>query len=224
MSWSSASSTRGVAQQHLVELAQRRARRLEQVLAAIDRAEPVGLEQPPDLGLEVLLLQVEAALPALDARDQLGDRDPQRPDDAVAATPPARSRRARGLEHVGERDPQAARSAARGVSRVSTSSSRKNSTIAGRQPRQRELAGAHHALAVDAREQPLLAQPLDRVGRAPAQLVGLGLHRGAGLREHVLELRLGERGQPRAPRRARAARPGSRCRACRARATAAARR
>jgi hypothetical protein len=36
------------------------------------------------------------------------------------------------------------------------------------------------------------------VGRAPAQLIGLGLHHRAGLGEHVLELRLGERGQPRA--------------------------
>jgi hypothetical protein len=53
-------------------------------------------------------------------------------------------------------------------------------------------------LAVDPREQPLVAQPPDRLGRAPAQLIGVGRDHRAGLREHVLELRFRERGQPRA--------------------------
>jgi hypothetical protein len=184
----------GVAQQHLVELAQGRAGRLEQILAAIDRAEPVGLEQPADLGLEVLLLHVEPALPALDARDQLGDRHPQRPDHAIL---PRRriAGAARGVEHAGDRDAQAGREQPEGLAGQDVFLEEELHDR-GRQPRQRELAGAHHALAVDPREQPLVAQPPDRVGRAPAQLIGLGRNHRAGLGEHLLELGLGERGQP----------------------------
>jgi hypothetical protein len=78
---------------------------------------------------------------------------------------------------------------------VSTSSSRKNSTIEGRQPGQRELARPHHALAVDPRQQALRAQPLDGGRRAPAY-VGVGLDRLGRGRERLLELSLGECAQP----------------------------
>ena len=73
-----------VSEQDGVQLVQRGARRFEEDLAAIERAEPVGLEQAPDLALEVLLLEIEAALPALDAGDELGDRDLERAGDGVA--------------------------------------------------------------------------------------------------------------------------------------------
>src|SRR3712207_8035955 len=47
-------------------------------------AEPVRLEELPDLRLEALLLQVEPALPPLDPGDELAHGDAQRPGHAVA--------------------------------------------------------------------------------------------------------------------------------------------
>jgi len=66
------------------------------------------------------------------------------------------------------------------------------------EPGQRELAGPHHALAIDAREHALVTQPLDRVRGAPANVLRLGLHERARVREYVLELLLAERREARA--------------------------
>ncbi len=74
-----------VAQEHLVQIPEGGARRVEQGLATLGMApNQIRLEQGGDLALEALLLHVEAALPPLDPADEVRDRDAHRTDDAAS--------------------------------------------------------------------------------------------------------------------------------------------
>jgi hypothetical protein len=184
-----------VAEEDLVQLAQRARRRVEERLAAVDGAEPVGREQLGDLGLHLLLLRIEASLAALDARDEVGHGHAQRSHD-LRAPGLFSVRLLRRREDLCELCAKSASEERQALARQRLVGEEVLDHRSG-EPRQGVLAGAHDAGTVDAREHALLAQPLDRVGRPLARVLGAGVDHVADLLEEVDEHILFEGGERR---------------------------
>ncbi|HEX9772100.1 MAG TPA: hypothetical protein VGA44_01435 [Steroidobacteraceae bacterium] len=174
-----------VAQQNFVQLPQGIGRCVEERLAAVDGTEPVGRQQCRDLRLHFLLLSIEPALSALDARDEVAHGHPQGADDILAPGFFAVGFLS-GSQHFCELRAERAREQSEALTSEGLIS---EEVLDDRrsEPRQRVLAGAHDAGPVDASEHTLFAKPLDRVRRALAGIIRARLDHIADLLEHVDE-------------------------------------
>ncbi|KYF94732.1 hypothetical protein BE20_00685 [Sorangium cellulosum] len=172
-----------VSQQDLVQLAQGGGRRLEQLLARLHGAEPVALQEGADPLADLLLLQVEPALAALDAGDEIAHGDLQRRHHVGVPCLGCRCapRRAEHLDELGRED---AREQGEALARERLIVEEEVDDR-GREARQRVLARAHEAGPVHPRQEPLLAQALDGVGGALARVLGARVGDLADLLEDV---------------------------------------
>jgi len=180
----------------VVQVAQRTGGALEQGLTALDGPEPIGAEQRGNLLLELLLLQIETSLPALDPARQLVHRHAERAHHRRVEGRGV-SRGARARQHVAQARLEAAREQRQRLGREHVFF-QEEADDRGPQPRQGILAGAEHAGAVDPREQPLCAQPRDGVRRALSHRARIPLDHDRGLLEVLEQLLLAERGIARA--------------------------
>jgi hypothetical protein len=171
----------GVAQQHLVELGEGAGGGVEQGLAAVDGAAPVGLQQGPDLGAHPRLLQVEPPLPPLDAPHQIPNGDAQIADHAAPVL--GAGGQAGHLAHLGQlglQRPGQEREALDGEGLIRQVELDQGDGQAG----EGELARAGQIGAVHPHQEALVAQALDGISSARLRVIA-PLHHLAHLEEEV---------------------------------------
>src|SRR5690606_27802795 len=161
-------------------------------LALREGTEPIRREQPCDLPLELLLLEIQASLAPLDPGEQIADGHAQRPFDRAPLVRPLdlAGRGAELFELVDERLAQDRQALAREHLLFE-----EELDDARRQTGERKLAGTRDAGTIDAHEHPLLAKPPNRVVGPRAQVLRPRLGEAARLFEGIEQLRLRERGE-----------------------------
>jgi len=170
---------RGVAQEDLVQFGQRARRLLEQCLASLDRREPVARQERADAFPDALLLGIKPALPALDAAHEIRDRDPEW-SDHVGAPTLGRDGPSCCSEDLGDARDEGPREKGEALLRQGVFFKEEVDDRGG-EWRHGVLARLNRAVPVDAREQPLLAEALDRMRRALARVRGVRLRQIAYL-------------------------------------------
>lgn len=183
----------GISQQDGVELGEPGGGGLEQRLRLVHGVEPALLQEPGDLRADLVLLGVEAALPAVDAADEVEDRDAKRTGDALG--PVLRALGAGGgaldLRQLTEQRAREERQALAGEGVVVEEGLGDVRREAG----ECVLARAGDAGGVDAQQESLFEEALDGVGGALARLLGARVYEVADLLEEVDEQVVGHRGQ-----------------------------
>ena len=165
---------------------------LEHCHELVDISQQDGVE-PGDLRADLVLLGVEAALPAVDAADEVEDGDAQWTGDALGPVVGALGAGggALDLRQLTEQGARELRQALAGEGVVVE----EGLGDVGREAGERVLACAGDAGGVDAQQQSLLEEALDGVGGALARLLGARVHEVVDLLEEVHQQVVGRRGQ-----------------------------